>query len=278
MRPARLLPLLLAGVLATAAAATPVRYLAPPPDSPSDAYPIAVLRLALERSGQHYTLQAVHLRMVQERELTEVAKAGGQIDILSSMTTHERELALLPVRIPIDKGLLGWRIALTRDAQQMRAVRALPDLARLRAGQGAGWPDADILRANGLPVLTAPFGANLVQMLDAGRFDYYPLSLLEVNDAQQLHPALAVDPYLVLHYPAALYFFVRKDNLSLAEAVRRGLEKAIADGSFERLFQQTFGADLRRARLSERRILHLKNPLLPAATPLARKELWLTPQ
>jgi hypothetical protein len=60
----------------------------------------------------------------------------------------------------------------------------------------------------------------------------------------------------------------------LAEIIRQGLEKAIADGSADRLFDQHYGERLRQAHLDERVFIELKNPLLTPGTPLDRPELW----
>ncbi|UUZ54594.1 transporter substrate-binding domain-containing protein [Massilia sp. H-1] len=85
---------------------------------------------------------------------------------------------------------------------------------------------------------------------------------------------LAVEPGIVLHYPTAIYFFVRKEDTRLAADVNAGLEKMIADGSFDRVFQEFFGDMIRRAALRERHAIELKNPLMPDSMPLARKNLW----
>lgn len=82
---------------------------------------------------------------------------------------------------------------------------------------------------------------------------------------------------MLLHYPTALYFFFSPHNPQLAETVERGLERALADGSFDRLFLQHYGASLRRVDFARRRLIELRNPLLPAATPLRRSELWFHP-
>jgi hypothetical protein len=74
-----------------------------------------------------------------------------------------------------------------------------------------------------------------------------------------------------------MYFFFSPHNPQLAETVRQGLEAALADGSFEQLFQQYHGADLRDAGMERRRVIELDNPLLPAETPLQRSELWYRP-
>ena len=41
-----------------------------------------------------------------------LASSQGTVDICWTMSTDERETQILPIRIPIDKGLIGWRIAL----------------------------------------------------------------------------------------------------------------------------------------------------------------------
>ena len=55
------------------------------------------------------------------------------------------------------------------------------------------------------------------------------------------------------------------------------MERAVADGSFERLFQQQFANSLAHLQDAERQVIELPNPLLPNATPLQRPELWFTP-
>jgi len=52
------------------------------------------------------------------------------------------------------------------------------------------------------------------------------------------------------------------------------MEALVVDGTFERLSRQLFGDLVRRHRIDQRRVLRLRNPLLPPATPLDRKALW----
>jgi hypothetical protein len=52
---------------------------------------------------------------------------------------------------------------------------------------------------------------------------------------------------------------------------------ALADGSFDLLFQQYFGEIIKRSNLEGRTVLELVNPLLPPETPLQRKALWYRP-
>ena len=55
------------------------------------------------------------------------------------------------------------------------------------------------------------------------------------------------------------------------------VEKAIADGSFERLFERHFKTRLEKLALRQRRIIELKNPYLPGKTPFQREALWYRP-
>ncbi len=239
-----------------------------------------LLSLALAKAGRHEELQSHALFMLQARSIRELEQGRG-LDVIWTMTSAEREAQLLPIRIPIDRGLLGWRLLLVRkDAlPRFAQVRSLVDLQPLRAGQGADWPDTTILRAAGLTVDESARYGDMFRKLSAGRIEYFPRGLLEVWGELEARrdESLAVEPRLVLHYPAAMYFFVNKRDAALAADISRGLEKALHDGSFDALFQRYFGASIKRAGLGERQVIELRNPLLPALTPLADTRLWYRP-
>jgi hypothetical protein len=244
-------------------------------------YFVELMRLALARSGRRYRLRQTRLDMVQSRALIELAGEQPSIDVFWTMSDAQRERSLLPVRVPLERGLIGWRLALVRRDELVRfeAVRSLAELARFTAGQMHDWPDTEILRSNGLPVYTSTHYQGLFEMLGKGRFDYFPRSIMEVDAELQAFPGqdLVIAPRLLLHYPAALYLFVRPGRPRLAEDLRRGMEALVADGTFERLSQRQFGPLLARHRTDQRRVLRLHNPLLSGDTPLARNALWLQP-
>ena len=244
-------------------------------------YMLAQLQLALDKAHSPLRLTPTPHPMEQERALLNLQR-GEHLDVVWSMTSHEREQRLLPVRIPLDKGLFGWRIALlpAGQGQRLSQVYGLDDLRHFSAGQGHDWPDTHILRSHGLPVQVSSSYASLFHMLRAERFDYFPRALIEIWDEleQPRGQGLEVDPHVLLRYPTAMYFFFSPQRPDLAATVRLGLERALADGDFDRLFEQHFAAPLARSKLAQRRIIELHNPLLPAATPLAQRELWFSPQ
>ena len=262
----------------------PLRVVYPAPEAPSDernSFPQMILRAALAKSGRRVILEEATVPLPQARAMQELASGKSRLRVMWTMTTAARERLLRPVRIPIDKGLLGWRLALiqTRRHDLFQGVRNAADLAHFVAGQGQGWPDVDVLQGAGLPVVAVDRYANLFVMLGAGRFDYFPRSINEIAEelARNSHFGLEVEPYLLLHYPACAYFFVNKDDTELAEALRVGLERTLADGSFDRLFEQVYAADIARYRLRDRRVIELPNPLAPAEMPFNRAQLWFRP-
>jgi ABC-type amino acid transport substrate-binding protein len=244
---------------------------------PLTLYPIRLLRAALEKSGEPFALQASPVPMVQDRSLREIA-AGNQVDVFWSMTSIEREQYLLPVRIPIDKGLFGWRVFLTTEKNQhlTETVQTIAQLKKLVILQGHDWPDTKILQSNKLKVITSNQYRSMFNMIATGRAELFPRSILEVwkEIALEKHN-LRVDPRLSIYYPTALYFFVSKSQPELAKRIEKGLNQMIKSGEFEQLFLEEYGADLAEAVATKRRVIYLENPFLPKETPLTRKELWV---
>jgi len=237
-----------------------------------------ILKLALSKSAPEITF-----RMVPDPVSWEEALKQGQLSVIWAGTTPRLERDLLPVRIPVLKGLLGYRLFIIRKQDQFRfdRIRSLAQLKPLLAGSGTEWGDTLILRANGLPLALAYGYQQLLAMLSRGEIDYFPRALHEPwGELQQFGSAeLAVERNLLLVYPYPLYFFVAPDNQPLHDQISRGLEMAIEDGSFDRLFfsAPSIKAMLSRARLGKRTVLRLINPYLPPETPFYRQEFWLDP-
>lgn len=233
-----------------------------------DGYPFALLRLALERSGVPVDLRPAKTSMPEARQRFALER-GEDLDVAWFGTSSEFERRLRPIYIPIDRGLLGWRLAIIRAVDQpvFSAVQTLDDLRALVAMQGTGWSDVEILSANGLEVQTADYSL-LFRMLANGRGDFFPRGVTEafaeVERFADDAPGIAVERSLVVRYPFGKLFFVRSTNDDLAAALEAGLEAVQADGSFEALFRThpDNAVALAAADLASRRILDIENPLL----------------
>ncbi|MEE4249168.1 MAG: hypothetical protein V2I38_01110 [Alcanivoracaceae bacterium] len=244
-------------------------------------YFIAVLTLALEKTAEQgdWRLEPAEHAVPQSTALQSLSN-NEDIEVVWSMTSIEREQQNRAIRIPLMKGLMGYRLLIIRseDQQWFRRLQTIDELRELRAGQGDDWPDTRILRANGLPVEGEEDYESLFSLLQQGRFDYLPRAINEPWEELAARPdmGLMVEEGLLLYYPTAEYFFVNKENTVLAERLEKGLRLAIKDGSFDKLFREhpvnanAFG----KANLLRRRVIHLENPLLPADTPFADKQLW----
>ncbi len=240
-----------------------------------------LLTLCLGKSGRAYQVQPTVFHVEQERGL-QLIEANRGLDVIWTFTTRAREEKLMPIRIPIDRGLFGWRLFLikTNDQVLFNTITTAEQLAKLRAGQGHDWPDTDILQANHFLISGSTTYEGLFDMLARNHIHYFPRSLLEIELELNSHPhhGLAMESNLALHYPTALYFFVNKKNTELAVDIEKGLGKAIEDGSFKKLFDRHFSATIRKSGLMKRKIISINNPLLPLQTPLGEKHYWFSPE
>jgi len=261
-------------------AGQPMEIIYPSPHSSTDArvqYPLQLIRLAFEKLGEEVVLRPSNMFMSQSRSLTEIA-ADRNIDITWAMTTPEREKENSPIRIPIYKGLIGWRIFLyaPENGVQLGPDTTLAELKKYILIQGHDWPDTDILRANGFNVSLAPNYKGIFSVLASGRVDLFPRSLSEIQEEYESHKhiGIQVEPSILLQYPTAFYFFVNKNNHELKTKLEKGLNMAIDDGSFDVLFYEHHQQVLSQADLGKRHVIYLDNPLLPSNTPLNDHRLW----
>ena len=91
-----------------------------------------------------------------------------------------------------------------------------------------------------------------------GTFDYVALGVNEIEQIfqQQVVPlgGISIAPSLMLYYPFPLVFYVNPDKPSLAERVKKGLNRIITNGEFEVLFEHYHGDIVQRLNLRNREI------------------------
>ncbi|GAC18442.1 hypothetical protein [Paraglaciecola arctica] len=241
-------------------------------------YPIELLALALDQTGVNYQLTP-SVNILSKGKALSRLQDNREINIVWGMTNPQREKDLLPIRIPIFKGLIGWRLLLIRQdmAGRFKYIQQLDHLVKLAPLQGRDWPDTKILQFNGFDVITERTQSGLMRMLGKAQGDFFPRSIIEIWDElakSETQIPIEVQPTLGIRYPAAIYFFVNKKSVPLASLIERGLEKAIENGKFEALFLEKYKANIEKAQIEDRTFYLLKNTFLPEKTPLDRKELW----
>jgi hypothetical protein len=242
-------------------------------------YFIALLKLALSKSAVQNQTNAVEVPAVIDSRYALMLESD-IFDVIWIHTNKAYEKRLQPIRIPLFKGLIGWRVFAVRkdNLHTFSTIKSNEALKELFAGQGYDWPDTAILKNNNFNLTTSVHPSNLYGMLAAKRLDYFPRSILEVHYEllqDNRTELLTVEPTLALQYPTAFYFYVKKDNRKLANIIEKGLEKAITDGSFDKLFLKYFGEEIKNYRFDQRTVFTLYEPKeMFSHLPLDRKELW----
>jgi len=228
---------------------------------------------------QNKVLDLVYLEnsVSQGRALKELS-FGEFIDLNWSVTTIAREKMLLPIRIPIYQGLIGWRVFFIQQGNQDKfdQINNIEDLKEFTAVQRFDWPDHQILKINKLPVEGNISYKQQSLVVKDGIVDYFPLSAIEIYYAAkaEINKPLLIESNLVLKYPSAYYFFVRPENYELANIIQKGFDQAIDDGSYNELFLRHFGEDLQKVNLKQRKVINLYNPLFPISEEMNNKKYW----
>lgn len=240
-----------------------------------------LLQLVLEKTKEEgdFHLQPTYTDVTPERGLA-LLKSGG-IDVVSMPTTHALEKTFRAVPVDILRGILGYRLLLIRKGRQeeFSKIHSLEQLRTMSFGFGSQWADLPILRHNKLQVMPAPHYPYLFAMLDKGRFDAFPRGLNEIWKEQEEHqqefPDLAVESSLLLYYPYPVYFFVHRDNKTLADRLQRGLDIALKDGSMQKLFIKFHAEALQKADLEHRHLISLENPAFSTNQAAPDTHWWL---
>ncbi len=261
------------------------------PQSEEDAshhYFSALLQQALDKTAAEYgSAQAQPTPFVLEQGRAEQAlKAGQHIDVYWMGTSLEREQELAAIRIPLLKGLLGYRGLIIRESERLFFSKRVNWLRlNLRSiCQGMHWPDSDILESGGFRVIRSARFKSMFAMLENFRCDMFPRGIhegpAEVSAHSQNSDKLGwFDQYLI-YYPFPMYFFTKKDNVVLTDRIAKGLEMMIDDGSFMTFMQQHPVTQhlFPLAQWPERVEVKLLNTQLPADTDITDRRYWVVPE
>ncbi len=223
--------------------------------------------------------------MNESRQLLEMKAAAGSINSLALAGSAPLDKSLISVKVPVDRGLLGYRVFLIRAADQavFDQVRTLEDLRRLRLGTQTDWVDAAVFRAADFKLVTGNNYASLFAMLMAGRFDALGRGVGEIEgelaNFGPRYPGMAIEQHLLLHYPMSVYFWFPRTAQGERHAarVREGMTAIANNGTLDRLFRQEFQAVIQRVHLRERRVLSIANPTQPLDQPFDKKDWWFDP-
>lgn len=234
-------------------------------------------RASLLRSASNPAFQGENDRLLFE------IKRGELVNVAPLVTRPEWEKEALPVRIPVDMGLMSYRIFLInrQDQSKFSAITNLDELKHLRAGTGETWSTYRILQQQGFTQVPFNTYEGMFQMLAARRFDYITRGVneafLELHGRREKYPEMAIEESIALFVPSPRYFFVSPAHPRLAKRLEDGMKIMVRDGSLKQIFLHHYGQMVEETHFCQRRIFRVDNPLLSKETPLDKAEYWFNP-
>lgn len=241
-----------------------------------DEYQYRLLELCLQKtisSHGKYELTKNNEKYTSLRSRRELER-GEVINVIALPTptwqpkAEEAQISIV-IKKPLLSGLLGYRKLVVRreDLQKFQNIRSAAELQKLAAGQGRDWEDINIYRFNHYSVVDNADYFNLFAMLAAGRFDYIPLSVIEIDDIMARFSKYSKDfvvvPNLIIYYPFPVLYNVSVRHPELVDRLDKGLEIAQADGSFKQLFESYFAKELEKLKAQNLKVFILRSPEVP---------------
>ncbi len=170
-------------------------------------------------------------------------------------------------QFPVDLGIVGFRVCFTnpKTKELLKNVKTLDDLKKFTHGQGQDWADVEILRSHNFNVVTVASYESLFNMVAIGRFDLFCRGTNELLDEYNNHKQLAglvYDESFSLAYPLPRFFYSNKMNKKLITRIQKGLILAYNDGSLKELWKKEYKNSVVFAKLKQRKIFYIDNPLL----------------
>lgn len=252
------------------------------PAGPIYEYRWKVLELALDHvrrtDGVTFKLKPYAEAVTQNRGISLLR--AGTIDVIALGTNDERESQMLPIKIDISRGVIGYRVFLISASDQDRIARMDDEAFRtqLTFGLNSQWADLPVMRANGYTVQTSTDYERLFGMLAAHRFDALPRGIseaaIELDARREAYPQLAIEKTRALYFPYPIYFWVNRADTLLAGWIEQGLRAALADGSLRKLFETYHAQMIKAMSQSRRRVIRLDNPLLPPGSAAVDTRWW----
>lgn len=199
--------------------------------------------LANNKDGIQYRLTPVDFDYSQNKTL-KLLNLPDVLDITYSMSSRERELQYIAIKVPLLNGLYGKRRLLVPKVNKaMFETMSLSHLKSLLACQGLHWPDYKRLKMNGFSVYGVEEYKTNFKMLLKGRCDYLPRGIAEIDldykKYNAIYGEMAIVDNILFEYNAPIYFFVGQHQSKLAQQVEAGLLDLKQSGRLSKMLSES---------------------------------------
>ncbi len=248
---------------------------------------VELIRLSLQKTEKThgpFILKPANYVINPLRQVADIKKnQKDHINIVWIDTNKKIEKELLPIYIPIQKGIVGYRVFLIRNDSKNKFTKSmtLDDLQKLSNGIGLGWMDQGVFELNKLNYVIGYNYEGLFKMLSAKRFDYFSRGINEafpeLEDRKKLYPDMSVEQNIALSYRHPIYLFTSKQRVDLHDRLETGFNMMIKDDSFNKTFCKYNKSSIEKANLRNRKIFKLEYHLPIPESVEKRRELWFDP-
>ena len=234
-----------------------------------------LMRLIFHLSEEKYGPARLEISQwkISSKRSIQLMREGEKLHIQNApflLQEMDRE-AIVALPTPILNNLLGYRQLIIRKSDQnaFAQISNFESFLKMEAGQGRGWADLLVYRANGIPVLEAPSFNGMFPMLLGKRFDYIPLGVSEARETLEHRSSneLTIAEDLIIFYPWPVHILVSKKHPDLISRIQYGLAKAQTNGEYDILFNKHFGHIIERIENTEAKVILLNTPNLQEDVP-----------
>ena len=244
-----------------------------------EAYSFELVKLVMDKTKPKYGEYRLQLIPPMNRPRARYAAKLKIYPNLLLEESYDKEFSekggLTFINFPIELGIIGYRICFINPKikEDLKKITSVEQLKKYTIGQGIGWIDTNILRANGFQVTEIPgysgmfkmTAAGMFKMTAAGRVDLFCRGANEIKaeyEAFKYIEGLTYDESFIISYSMPRFYYTNIDNKLLIARVQEGLVSAYEDGSLKHLWLKYQTANLEFVKLHKRRIFKLSNPFI----------------
>lgn len=248
-------------------------------------YNIELLKASLEVTKAEfgeYSISPSEFKDISRKRQVDLVE-NGKIDVTWEPANSELQDKLNSIKIPIFKGLLGYRLFFINENEidSFLKINTLDELKSKTMCTGLGWGVTKLYEEEGFKLIVSPAYEGLFEMIEKGRADYFSRGVNEIFTEYKTYspkyPKLHIESHLALYHPLPFYTYTTKSKKGdlIAKRVEIGVKKLIENGEFDKLFNQYYGDLVKKADISKRKVFRIKNPFLPDDVPFDKKEYWI---
>jgi hypothetical protein len=240
-------------------------------------YALKILSESLEITKKdygNYKITFSAYSMTRDREFEELLE-GVNLNVTAQPTKAKWEDKLIPIKIPIEMGLVGMRIFLIKKSNLslLKKIKTIEDLKKLTIGSVSSWSSTQALDDQGFKTVQMPSYDALFSMFLMDRFILLPRGVNEIWDeyksqSNEFKKNVVIDESILLYMPLPIYFFISPKEKKIANRIRTGLEALIKNGQFKKIFNDEYDKLIKKSNYKNRKFFFLKNPnVRPSLTP-----------